>query len=43
MSFPVDRKAPDRNYIGGEWVEGGSALAVENPSTGEVLTEVAAD
>ena len=42
MSFPVDRKAPDRNYIGGEWTEGGSGLAVENPSTGEVLTEVPA-
>ena len=42
MAFPVDRKAPDRNYVGGEWVEGGSSLAVENPSTGEVLTEVPA-
>ncbi|HUF13851.1 MAG TPA: aldehyde dehydrogenase family protein [Longimicrobiales bacterium] len=41
-SFPVDRKAPDRNYVGGEWLEGESTLAVENPSTGEVMTEVAA-
>ncbi|HEX6588802.1 MAG TPA: aldehyde dehydrogenase family protein [Longimicrobiales bacterium] len=42
MQFPVNRKAPDKNYVGGEWVEGGSTLAVENPSTGEVLTEVPA-
>jgi succinate-semialdehyde dehydrogenase / glutarate-semialdehyde dehydrogenase len=27
--------------IGGEWIDGESTLAVEDPSTGEVLTEVA--
>src|SRR5687767_3580864 len=41
MAFPVDRKAPDRNWVGGEWLEGSSTIAVENPSTGEVMTEVA--
>ena len=42
MSFPVDRKGQDRNYVGGEWIGGGGTLTVENPSTGEVLTEVPA-
>ncbi len=35
-------QVPKRLYIGGEWVDGGEgSLAVEDPSTGESLTEVA--
>jgi succinate-semialdehyde dehydrogenase/glutarate-semialdehyde dehydrogenase len=39
----VVEKVPTDLYIGGEWREagGGERLAVEDPSTGEVLTEVA--
>ncbi|MEJ2678054.1 MAG: aldehyde dehydrogenase family protein [Gemmatimonadota bacterium] len=37
------RRAPDRLFIGGEWVEpqAGGRLATENPGTGETLAEVA--
>jgi succinate-semialdehyde dehydrogenase/glutarate-semialdehyde dehydrogenase len=35
-------QVPKQLYIGGEWVDGGEgALAVEDPSTGETLCEVA--
>jgi succinate-semialdehyde dehydrogenase/glutarate-semialdehyde dehydrogenase len=35
-------QVPKQLYIGGEWVDGGEgALAVEDPSTGETLVEVA--
>jgi succinate-semialdehyde dehydrogenase/glutarate-semialdehyde dehydrogenase len=39
----VVEKVPTDLYIGGEWkgASGGDRLAVEDPSTGEVLTEVA--
>ncbi|MGD8278436.1 MAG: aldehyde dehydrogenase family protein, partial [Gemmatimonadota bacterium] len=40
---PSDRLAPDRLFIGGEWVEGeaGSRFATLNPATGKTLAEVA--
>ncbi|HUH12066.1 MAG TPA: aldehyde dehydrogenase family protein [Longimicrobiales bacterium] len=40
----AERLAPDRLWIGGEWVEGtgGATLATFNPGTGEPLAEVAA-
>jgi succinate-semialdehyde dehydrogenase / glutarate-semialdehyde dehydrogenase len=49
MSITQDREtsvveaAPNQLYIGGEWrdASGGATLAVEDPSTGETLTEVA--
>lgn len=43
MQIPVERKAPDRLFIGGEWVDsaGGERLVTRNPATGEVLAEVA--
>ncbi|MGH7466374.1 MAG: aldehyde dehydrogenase family protein [Longimicrobiales bacterium] len=37
----VARKAPDRLFIGGEWVDSATTFAVYNPATGDVLTEVA--
>jgi succinate-semialdehyde dehydrogenase / glutarate-semialdehyde dehydrogenase len=39
----VVQAAPNRLFIGGEWREasGGATLAVEDPSTGETLVEVA--
>jgi acyl-CoA reductase-like NAD-dependent aldehyde dehydrogenase len=36
----LGRKAPDRLFIGGEWVNAPSMIPVYNPATGEVLTEV---
>jgi succinate-semialdehyde dehydrogenase/glutarate-semialdehyde dehydrogenase len=49
MSITADKEtavveaAPNQLYIGGEWRDagGGATLAVEDPSTGETLTEVA--
>ncbi len=40
----VERRAQDRLWIGGEWsaAVGGATFATYNPSTGAVLTEVAA-
>lgn len=40
----VARRAPDRLYIGGEWVgsRSGATLATRHPATGAVLAEVAA-
>jgi aldehyde dehydrogenase (NAD+) len=35
------RKAPDRLFIDGEWVESKTTFPVYNPATGDVLTEVA--
>jgi aldehyde dehydrogenase (NAD+) len=39
----VERKAPDKLYIGGAWVDAssGARFPTYNPSTGEVLAEVA--
>jgi aldehyde dehydrogenase (NAD+) len=39
----ASRKAPDKLFIGGDWVEAadGGRLATYNPGTGEVITEVA--
>jgi len=39
----ADRTAPDRLFIGGEWVdaEAGGTFTVRNPATGDVITEVA--
>ncbi|MGH7481853.1 MAG: aldehyde dehydrogenase family protein [Longimicrobiales bacterium] len=39
----VERQAPDRLYIGGEWVEAGEGgrFATLHPATGETITEVA--
>jgi acyl-CoA reductase-like NAD-dependent aldehyde dehydrogenase len=41
--IPVERKAPGRLFIDGEWVESasGSRFLTMNPATGEVLAEVA--
>ncbi len=41
-AIPIERKAPDRLYIGGEWVESaaGQSFEVRNPATGEVLARV---
>ena len=49
MSTTLDREAaavagvPNQLFIGGEWRDagGGETLAVEDPSTGETLAEVA--
>ena len=49
MSITSDREsavveaAPNQLFIGGEWRDaaGGETLAVEDPSTGESLVEVA--
>jgi hypothetical protein len=40
---PVERTAPDRLYIGGEWVDAadGGRFATLDPSTGESITDVA--
>src|SRR5262245_49033578 len=35
------RKAPDRLFIAGEWVDSRTTFPVYNPATGAVLTEVA--
>ncbi|HEX7050111.1 MAG TPA: aldehyde dehydrogenase family protein [Longimicrobiales bacterium] len=42
-AIPVERRAPNRLFINGEWVEAadGRRFATYNPATGEVLTEVA--
>ncbi|MEJ2217565.1 MAG: aldehyde dehydrogenase family protein [Gemmatimonadota bacterium] len=39
----AQRRAPDRLFVGGEWVEpqAGGRLVTENPGTGEALAEVA--
>jgi acyl-CoA reductase-like NAD-dependent aldehyde dehydrogenase len=36
----LGRKAPDRLFIDGEWVDASATLPVYNPATGDVLTEV---
>src|SRR5919106_5464146 len=49
MSITIDNEtavveaAPNQLFIGGEWrdASGGATLAVEDPSTGETLVEVA--
>lgn len=40
---PVERTAPDRLYIGGEWVDAtsGARFVTLNPATGEALAEIA--
>jgi aldehyde dehydrogenase (NAD+) len=42
-TMPAERRAEDRLFIGGEWVDaqGGERIATVHPATGEVLTEVA--
>lgn len=42
--IPVERRAPGRHFIDGEWVDSadGSVLETRNPATGDVLAEVAA-
>lgn len=42
--IPVERKAPGRLWIGGEWVDAAdeAQLPVHHPATGEVVAEVAA-
>ena len=39
--MPVARKAPNRLLIGGEWVDADRKFETLNPSTGEVLAELA--
>lgn len=41
--IPVERRAPDRLFIGGAWVDAasGERLVTRNPATGAVLAEVA--
>jgi acyl-CoA reductase-like NAD-dependent aldehyde dehydrogenase len=41
-SVPVERKAPNQLFIGGEWTDtSAGALPTENPATGEVIVELA--
>lgn len=42
-TIPVERKAPNRLFIGGEWVDAAddARFPTLNPATGEVLAEVA--
>jgi len=43
MQIPVVRRAPDRLFIGGEWVDAasGARFPTLNPATGEVIAEIA--
>ena len=41
ISTEVQRTAPDRLFIDGEWVEARASYPVYNPAVGDVLTEVA--
>ncbi|MGH7507770.1 MAG: aldehyde dehydrogenase family protein [Longimicrobiales bacterium] len=42
-AIPAERRAPDRLFIGGAWVDAaaGGTLTVLNPATGETIAEVA--
>jgi len=42
-SIPVERSAPGRLFIGGEWVDAGDGATFEtrNPATGQVIADVA--
>src|SRR5690625_2177265 len=41
--IPVERRAPGRLHIGGEWIESasGSTFETVSPATGEVIAEIA--